>query len=390
MPGVATREITFEGFARGGILSIADTMNINNPVVSIETKENEPAESVVTRLAEILKKSKLFGSMEGSGKNLIQLGGPPLCVGGTETGLGIPLPPKSLSVRYDPSLGQFLVEWEEPNETFDIVDVSIDSVVVGWRLPRSTEKFVNAPTHLFKGWEDHGVLVTVVGNKGGLYSAAGVVVFGCSQEERVNLPFSGGVNPNWIKWSENKDTDKLQFAFEVKDFAKTSDYEYPFLQRHEDKPTFQRIGSSSVASSGGIFRRFLGLVPGSTYRIRARVNTLQMTAAQGGWSFEVLAAYNPPGRKPLTPGQLSGVEPLPNGEQGKDAGILARFGPDRTTGGEWFEIDTSKSPDTSKQADITLPSDVDTITLWIRYQAESPTTGVGMDWVALEDLSCTN
>lgn len=390
-----TQEIEFIGTANGGILSIGDVMNRNSAIVSIQTNKGESAESVVSRLAGTINGNPVFikrwGKAYHRDGSLILLGGPPPSIGGTETGFGIHPPPNSLSARFDPGLRVFEIEWEEPEGGFDLVRVGVDSGVVGSARTQSEKKVTITPReyHLFKGWEEIGILVTAKGYKNGLSSAAAVMVGGCSQEERVSLPFFGGIHPNWMSWTTSEAPKAADFSIEWKDFAKQADYQFLGYQKPTDKPTFQRIGNTSPVSSGGILRRFLGLVPGSTYRIRVRVNTLQMTPAQSGWSFEVLAAYNRPGREPLTPGQLSGVEPLPNGGKGKDAGLLARFGPDRTTSGEWFEIDTSKSPDTSKQGDITLPPDVDTITLWIRYQAEGPTTGVGMDWVALEDLTCT-
>ncbi len=391
-----TQEIVFPGTANGGILSIGDVLNRNSAIVSIQTEKGESAESVVSNLAAAINGHPMFVKHWGKAYHrdgtLILLGGIPYSLGGTETGFGIHPPPKSLSARFDPTLRVFEIEWEEPDGGFDLVTVGVDSGVVGSARTESEMKVTITPReyHLFEGWEAIGILVTARGYKNGLTSAAAIMVGGCSQEERVSFPFFGGIHPNWMSWTTSEALKAADFSIEQKDFAKRADYQFRGYQKPADKPTFQRIGSTAAFPTGGLYRRFLGLVPGSTYRIRARVNTLQMTAAQSGWSYEILAAYNRPGREPLTPGQLSGVEPLPNGEKGKDAGLLTRFGSDRTTGGEWFEIDTSKSPDTSKQGDITLPSDVDSITLWIRYQAEGPTTGVGMDWVALEDLSCTN
>ncbi|GAI80678.1 unnamed protein product [marine sediment metagenome] len=52
--------------------------------------------------------------------------------------------------------------------------------------------------------------------------------------------------------------------------------------------------------SAGVKRKFLGLTPGHTYRVSARLNTLEMDSGQGDWSVSLHAAYNPPGGADLT------------------------------------------------------------------------------------------
>jgi len=68
---------------------------------------------------------------------------------------------------------------------------------------------------------------------------------------------------------------------------------------------------------------------------------------------------------------------LPSGQTGPEAGRITEFGPGKLTAKNEYEI---------RSADITLPEDSDSITVWLRHTGKG-TSGVGFDWIKLEDLS---
>jgi hypothetical protein len=84
-----------------------------------------------------------------------------------------------------------------------------------------------------------------------------------------------------------------------------------------------------------------------------------------------------PDKKELTANQMSGLEVLPNGETGPQAGRIAEYGPGKLTVKDEYIIHS---------ADITLPEDSNSITVWLRHTGKG-TSGVGFDWIKLEDLN---
>lgn len=111
-----------------------------------------------------------------------------------------------------------------------------------------------------------------------------------------------------------------------------------------------------------------------------------MDSAKENWSFSLHAAYNAPGKTNLAVEQLSGLATLPDGSKGAEAGRIALYEPELTTNRTWEERSTGKEWRGLVVPDITLPHGVDTITVWVRYSGSS-STGVGIDWVKIEDLS---
>lgn len=74
---------------------------------------------------------------------------------------------------------------------------------------------------------------------------------------------------------------------------------------------------------------------------------------------------------------MAGLEALPTGETGLQAGRIAEHGPGKLTAKNEYVIHS---------ADITLPADSDSITVWLRHTGKG-TSGVGFDWIKLEDLN---
>lgn len=72
---------------------------------------------------------------------------------------------------------------------------------------------------------------------------------------------------------------------------------------------------------------------------------------------------------------MAGLAALPDGRSGNEAGQMAAFGKDRTTEGDYKPC----------SAEITLPADSDSLTVWLRFSAQAAGE-VGFDWIWLEDL----
>ncbi|MBS3763506.1 MAG: hypothetical protein KGZ25_09425, partial [Planctomycetes bacterium] len=118
------------------------------------------------------------------------------------------------------------------------------------------------------------------------------------------------------------------------------------------------------------------------------LSTLKMDEAEGDWAFSFHATPDGAEGKDLTPEQMAGKTPLPDGSSGLEAGRLVRYDADHTTEGKWIKSTTDpddRSPG-REIGDITLPEGVTSISLWARHSGEN-STGVGYLWVKLEDLS---
>lgn len=103
--------------------------------------------------------------------------------------------------------------------------------------------------------------------------------------------------------------------------------------------------------------------------------------------FTFHAAANPASGEDLTPAQMAGEEPLPNGTKGKTAAQIARYDSRVTTEGKWVERFSSHPKPDNPTGDITLPPGCDSITLWFRLEGnEAGDVVVGLDSVTLEDL----
>ena len=143
------------------------------------------------------------------------------------------------------------------------------------------------------------------------------------------------------------------------------------------------------------------------------MNTLNMTTS-GNWRYSFHAAVNAPGGPDLTPDQMAGLIPLPDGSSGLTAGRIAEYkskghpdvppgppagvppGPPEgiqgvITNNQWIERTTDENPPGPGKVigNITLPPGADTITCWLRLEGAGEVSGVGMDWIALEDLTCS-
>jgi hypothetical protein len=394
---VATMEITYirlQGSATGGELILAQTSGRNPRFVAINTSPGESGQSVVGRLVEAFGATDPFNwklsqdqtQVTASGGKLEGLVGPKgyYFLAGTEKGLGIPEPPLSLSCSYDSTKDQILLQWENPSGEYDSIFVlrrwSI-SPMFGLPIPGTSTSFALDMKECT--WDANNADIWLIGFRDNTPSnAAAINLSGRSQDERFGIPFTGGVAPNWTTFAMGE-ANAVQFEQGIRErFVSKRGYSNS-IEHPATKPFYQLIKITSPDAIGGVKRKFLGLAPGHTYRVSARLSTLEMDSDDGEWSVSLHATYNQPGGVDLTSEQLSGLAMLPDGSKGAEAGRIAFYGTELTTKGTWEERSTGKEWRGTAAPDIVLPLGSDTITVWLRCRGVG---SFGIDWVKLEDL----
>jgi hypothetical protein len=207
------------------------------------------------------------------------------------------------------------------------------------------------------------------------------------QEELIDSPYTDNVMPNWLAWSRDTGEGRTQLVEGRKtEEVRWNPKESP--DHPEEKYFFQMIKGTGAGFQGGIWRKFFGLTPGRTYKVSVRVNTLKSKPPDEDWWFSAHAAHNGPTGADLTTDQLAGVAALPDGSQGPQAGQFAKYDKATASWWEWTERSTDKDGPGKVIGNITLPPGVNVITVWLKHGSNSgPSNGVGMDWVALEDVT---
>jgi hypothetical protein len=390
--GAAPQRIKLTGTAVGGVVSLGQ-MNATFPYfASIQTTQGESAESVLKQLAAVINESDPFcvwsnryvtrSHDRGSsglaavveGTELIMPNGRRYIFSGTDRGFNIPKPAMSVSATYDPHEKLIMLSWINPSDQYDEIDAG------GLILPAGT----TSCTYDRAGMSANDIIpewLGVVLRRGKTYSPPASILLGeNSQQELGSFPFYMGVAPNWCAWSDRSDSDGIKFEQGVKSEVDLRG----FVTKPDEKPFYQILKTTRGDVQGGIWRRFLGLVPHHTYKVHVRLNTLAMDASTNDWAFSLHAAYDNPGGTGLTTNQLAGAAALPDGSSGPSAGRVALYSPGTTTQERWVERSTDEPGGSLKK--ITLPKNVVSITVWLRHNAVN-STGVGMDWIKLEDIT---
>jgi hypothetical protein len=190
-----------------------------------------------------------------------------------------------------------------------------------------------------------------------------------------------GLAPNWSYWSDSTNADAVKCEQGIKPDVDMSVRGDPW-----DKPLYQIIKTTQSGVQGGVWRKFLGLKPGHTYKVEVRLNTLQMDACTNAWAFSFHAAQDNPDGSGLTVAQMAGLAALPDGSKGPEVGRVVLYEPGMTTKGQWKKRSTDTPGSGLEIKNITLPKDVTSITVWLRHSGAS-STGVGMDWIRLTDVT---
>jgi len=421
---IARTMIPFKGTASGGTLVIGGAEDPHYAhLVSITTSPGESAESVVSRLARAIAYSNsIFNynraawevDRDGVAANMalgstLRIMGFPggWLLAGTETGLGIPKPPLFLSCSYDKDANKLEVKWINPPGEYD-------SIKINWRYGDSdkgggdflpftpTSYIIGKPIDAndldirLMGFRHEIPPDVMVANSIPLgtnatpsnLTAIHLTGNGYCQEETYGIPFTVGIAPNWAAWSTAAKVDKA--AFEQEDKYDANFPVYGPVRALLTKPFYQVINAPPQGVVHGVYRRFLGLTPGHTYRIAACLSTLDVDSIKGDWSLSLCAAYNGPDGKNLTAKQLAGLDALPDGKIGPQAGQIASYSPDITTKGNFDLVFSGENaPGGLKSSHITLPTGVDTITVWIRFTCSDPNGKVGFSGLRLEDITAS-
>jgi len=380
--------ITFTGEASGGTLIMSENLGRNVIYVAIETKAGEPVEKVVERLANIIEETNPFDWMitpigeRKFGERIVTSSGGDLqglvgsCVqymtAGTETGLGIPQPPHSLTANYDPNSKKVSLRWINPPGGYDSVRIRINwgnyDHSGGDELAGNAESYVidlgNHPIDM------NDLDILVIGVRNDIPSnAAAIHINNKIQEELFGIPFTSGLAPNWQRWSLDVNEGAVNPQMGIKSALVTAKgRRYNPIKKPQDKPFYQIINVGDKGGTGGVFRKFIGLTPGHTYRVKARVAILSEPTAKN-WSVCLFIAPNGTDGRNLSPRQMAGLDALPYGEKNKFA-----------------EISADKANRAAQGVtDITLPLNIDSITVWLKCTSSASLSAV-IDWISVEDL----
>lgn len=364
-------DLRFEGSASGGGIVLSTLTPGGSHSLGVMTRYGESAETVVRRVVDLCNRQagwRFQLSKDGKAIKGVDLGIGGLVLGGNEHGLGIPAPPTSLTGVYHPETGKIIVRWANPPSGYDAIN--------GFgRICYSNETQISGRCYepLFAAMMRLRVPHAVTGYRGSTPSATAFInVFTNWQEELVSAPFFCGIMPNWNSWTGVD--GKGITAFEQGERKTQGGREFP--RTPDEKAYYQIVKTKTTDVQAGIWRKWLGLYPGHKYRVYVRLNTLAMDQKTNDWSLSFHVAAADSKGTDFTTDQLTGKTPLPDGSQGPEAARIALYGPGKTTKGQWV----------TNTVDIVMPPGVDTLTTWLRHSGKD-STGVGMDWIKVEDLS---
>ena len=389
--GWATCDITFIGEASGGELILCNTLNRNTTFVSVITTPHETAESVVKRLADKINTSNPFSWLGFSlDTPVVTASGATLkglpsfrtnyAIAGTEAGLGIPPSIHSLSCSYNKKVGEISLQWVNPPGGYDDI-----AIILNWDRYNHRSVFFTTGTsqkHIITLDEYpvniYDLDIWVMGYRNGIPSGlAAIHLTNNAQEEIFGIPFINGVAPNWQVWSQGVVLQREQITSRIEaNLVGTRNVKFNPVRTAKSKPFKQILKTPTTGGTLGIWRKFLGLSPGHTYKVTARLNTLQMDPNNPNWSFSLHAIPDDVSGKNLTTQQLGGSALLPDGSRTMDAGEIIRYAEKITTEGKFIET----------SAKITLPGSITSLTVWLRFMNEG-FGEVAFDWIKLEDIT---
>jgi hypothetical protein len=369
---MATTSIPFQGAARGGELILAEALNRNMRVAIIPTRRGESAASVAGRLAQFINENNPFEwpipagfpAVQADGGILHGLPGTRLTyiLAGTETGLGIPRPPTALTCTHDAAGHALLLDWDNPPAGYDEI-----GIVYNWSNfdHRGGDTVAGEATSFAVDLDDRPLNledldIWVIGFRKGLPSnAAAIHVSGNALQELSGVPFTDGVAPNWVGWSQS---GTAVFSQRTRpEHVAGKGRPFNAIKTAGTKPFQQVLEFGPGGGVGGMSRKFNGLIPGHTYRVTMRVAVEELEPS-GAVSVHACAHES----SALTADQLARTD---RAEVVSGAGAIAA--------GAGF---------VSQSMDITLPSGARNLTVWVCCRAGGSTRVVS-DWLSLEDQS---
>jgi hypothetical protein len=414
---IQTHTISLSGTASGGTLVLTQANGRKAPFVEITTSPGASAESVVARLAEAIDNSDPFWwhgppkagdrppSRELASGSTIRLPGTlgEYVFSGTETGLGIPPPPTSLSCSYDPISDEYKLNWINPPGGYDSITIVrnglkrignslVGDAVGGRRVLGSPDQYSLKRKPGAVG--DVDFFVTGIKN-GTPSNAAAITLRDNVQVELACLPFWNGVAPNWEAWTIGNDR-AADLKTGQEDLQRKKSFAMPVGYRHPIKESADRYFamrlSTSPSAMGGCSRQFLGLTPGHTYRLCVRVGDEGADTDTEGAAAISVHAYPTVARNALTPRQMAGLDTLPGQNRihrrdGKTTTEIGRYEIVGKAPRKLIAIPPEHSQTEPGGTDITLPADCDAITVWLRCLTSDPGRGILLQSVSLEDVT---
>ena len=389
----ASSHIVLRGESSGGMLTLMPVPGGNSPYICITNKLGESANSTIRRLAaqlmesaECLKQTAGHPVLAETENSLELLGGgladPSWIFGGTETGFSIPPPPDSLSISYDSN--HVGLEWvNPPGDCYDSISLVCGGIPI-IKLDGKTTHFSYERSGFGGAYAfSNNCTFMILGSKNGAPSngAGAHLKNRVLQQSLMNIPFAQGVAPSFRIWRQNTSEGALKFTQgTLPGMAPNAD-----VRQFQGKGFFQII-SGNKTFSGGVSRRFLGLMAGHNYRVRARMNTFETKG--GDWGFTLNASPNAATRADLTAAQMAGVAELPDHSSGSTIGLIARLDSTNATEGKWIEFASGPNKDGKSTTDVFLPADGgNSITIWFRFEGKDMLDcAVGLDSVSIEDL----
>jgi hypothetical protein len=390
---MATTAIPFIGTASGGELILGETLNRNALHVALHTRKGESAESVARRFVEALHEADAHGN-DCTWLSVVAVGGTlegllgsdgrgDYFLAGTENGLGIPEPPVSLTACYDEPGRRVNVRWTNPKGRYDSIAMILNWHRYDYRaeraLPGAASSYeIDLMTEIPHPIDVKDLDVWLVGYRANVPSnAAAIHVSGNTQEELFGIPFANGTAPNWTGWClHGPPARNVKMGRRAHLANATGNRRYNPARTPDTKP-YEQVMTIAQEGGGvvGVARSFLGLTPGHTYRISARLNTVRMEPS-GDWSYSFHAVAGDAARASLTARQMAGLDALPDGSKGPTAARVWRYDAHRTTRGRYEE----------RTKELTAPQGADCITVWLRFTSKNKGDAVAMDNIKLEDL----
>jgi hypothetical protein len=394
--------IPFVGNASGGTVILADTSGINAPFVTVETAPGESAEIVAARLARAINEGDPFDwywfgagvarPVTSSGGAICGLLGGPwtYLLAGTESGLGVPPAPISLTCNYDREARQIRVQWENSATDYDSLrlylrwsnwDHSSSVTLSGTDESYANDLNITLPeeAYVIEAWStmpaDLDVWLVAVRQETPS-NAAGMHVSYHVQEERYGIPFSNNTAPNWTAWSLTPmDVGHLDAGVRERLTAEKNNPVYNNVDSAHEKPFYQ-ILKPHQGGPAGITRSFLGLTPGHKYRVTIRMNTYGVDAKSANWAYSFHAVCTGLEDRPLSPQQMAGQTPLPARGKGFEESRVVQYDDNKRTKNAYKEA----------TRDLVVPEEADAITVWLSFQSARSADYVTMDYIKLEDL----
>lgn len=420
---MATAEFRLHGKANGGIFVLGCLPCGMPKLAYLKTQAGQDSVQILESTGRFLLRSLNTPVLEFTDDRLIVAYREDIFVCGTETGLGIPSAIRHLTVNYEPSDDTASLVWKAPcGEPFDWIQVSYNNypaeLIIAHPSTPGGERFLvehvkQCVQKVFRReTEVPDLTFALTAQRHGTPSPAAVIrMVGLRMEERGNLPFYCGLAPNWARWQIDGNSEiqlgEGRHLLEGGESRNTvlwtpSDIQAAGLDFARERyssgskrgPCFQVLCCMMGRhGTGGVFRRFLGLKSGHIYRVGMSVNTLDSHLGSGNWRFSIHGCLDSPSGNELTAQQMAGGQALPDGRIGRDAGLLAAFGPgERITDGNWVELCTGQDVESNTIGDFAISEGVSSITVWLRLQVEDSqdlqeTVEVGAGWIWLEDVT---